>query len=142
LPEHPWGDIARYGQLAARGYLSLVRGDTTDAIRRFTTLPDSLCPICFYERLDLAALYSARHQDREADALVERHLADAFGNPTTVLWRLLRARTEERLGRAADAVRDYGYVAAVWLHADPVLQPYVGEATAGLRRLSREAPHP
>src|SRR2546422_653645 len=36
----------RYSAAAARGYLALARGDTSDALNRFLALPDSLCPFC------------------------------------------------------------------------------------------------
>ena len=137
LPEAAWSDLAKYGVASAQAYLTLVRGDTTKAIRLFETLPDTLFPVTYAERLKLAALYSARHEDQKAEALLERRLAD-FPAPAQVLWRLLHARTEERLGRKDDARRDFGYVANVWAHADPDLSGYVREAKAGLARLSGE----
>ena len=137
-PERRWRDLARYGVPAARAYLMLVRGDTADAIRRLAALPDSLCPICTYERLMLASLYSARRDDRDAAALLDHELSTGIGDPAQVLWALLRARTEERLGRRSEALRDYGYVTNLWQHADPELQSYVAEARAGLARLSGE----
>lgn len=140
LPGTLWRDLARYADASAHAYLALMRQDTASAIRLFAALPDSLFPLAYVERLTLAALYSARHDDQKAETLLQRALTD-FPTPAQVLWRLLQARTEERLGRRADALRDYGYVANFWAHADHDLSSYVSEARAGLARLSAE-PHP
>jgi len=56
--------------------------------------------------------------------------------PTQVLWILERARVHHRLGNADQALRDYRYVAAIWRHADSVLQPYVEEARTAAAQLA------
>ena len=61
---------------AALAYLALVRRDTATAVRRFEELPDSLCPICYFERLTLAQLLSARHDDQKAAKLLDRWLIE------------------------------------------------------------------
>jgi hypothetical protein len=43
------------------------------------------------------------------------------------------------MGRAEDAARDYGWVAGIWRHADPELQPYVAEPRAAVARLTTES---
>lgn len=58
--------------------------------------------------------------------------------PSEVIWTLERARVAERLGDREKAARDYQYVADVWRHADPELQPYVTEAREGLTRVAGE----
>jgi hypothetical protein len=58
--------------------------------------------------------------------------------PSEVLWTLERARVAERLSDREKAARDYQYVADVWRHADPELQPYVTEAKEALARLAGE----
>jgi hypothetical protein len=58
--------------------------------------------------------------------------------PSEVLWTLERARVAERLGDREKAARDYQYVANVWRHADPELQPYVTEAREALTRVVGE----
>ncbi len=123
-------DIARYVSNAAVAYLTLMRRDTAAALRRFEALPDSLCPLCYYSRLTLAQLLSARHEDQKAASLMDRWLTE-LKVPSTVLWRLEHGRVAERLGRREEAIRDYQYVADVWRHADPVLEPYVEEAREG-----------
>jgi len=55
-----------------------------------------------------------------------------------VIWTLERARVNERLGNTEKAVESYAFVAAIWRHADPELQPYVEEARAGIARLTGE----
>ena len=138
LPGDQWRDLARYGVASTRAYLTLLRRDTVTAMRLFASLPDSLFPLAYTERLTLAALYSARHEDQKAEGLLERLLTD-IPTPAQVVWRLLHARTEERLGRRDDARRDYRYVANMWAHADPDLRSYLTEARAGLARLSGES---
>jgi hypothetical protein len=54
------------------------------------------------------------------------------------LWRLEQARVRERVGRRAEAARDFGYVVDLWRNADEELQPYVAEARAALARLNAE----
>ena len=130
----------RYSAAAARGYLALARGDTSDALNRFLALPDSLCPFCDDQRLISAQLLEARGREREAASSLDReigHSPPSFWEP---FWALERARVNERLGNRAKALAGYSFVAAVWMHADPELQPYVAEAHAGLKRLSGEPP--
>ena len=42
------------------------------------------------------------------------------------------------MGNREKAVHGYQYVADVWRHADPELQPYVTEAREGLGRMTSE----
>jgi serine/threonine-protein kinase len=135
LPAHR--SRAAYASEAARAYLALLGGDTTDAIRRLEALPDSLCPFCYFERLTLAQLLSARREDRKALRLMDGSLMDLLV-PSEILWTLERARVAERLGERETAARDYQYVVGVWRHADDQLQPYVAEAREGLLRVAGE----
>ena len=64
-------DIAAYTHDAALAYLDLVRRDTAAAIRRLEALPDSLCVVCYLERLTLVQLLSARHDDEKATRLLD-----------------------------------------------------------------------
>ena len=66
------------------------------------------------------------------------HDFTAYFHPGEVLWRLERARVNERLGNLDKALPEYRFVADVWRHADPELQPYVEEAKAALKRLAAE----
>ncbi|MGH7580961.1 MAG: hypothetical protein ACREM9_12355, partial [Gemmatimonadales bacterium] len=129
--------IAAYTDQAALAYLDLVRRDTASAVRRLEALPDSLCPVCYLEQLTRAQLLSARHDDAEAAALLDRSLT-GLAVPSVTIWSLERARVAERLGDREKAAREYQYVADVWRHADPGLQPYVAEAKEGLARLAGE----
>jgi eukaryotic-like serine/threonine-protein kinase len=131
-------DIAAYAHAAALAYLDLVRRDTAGAVRRLESLPDSLCPLCYFERLTLAQLLSARHEDEKAARLLDRWLTE-LTTPSQVLWTLERARVAERLGDRAKASRDYQYVTDAWRHAEPQLQPYVTEAKDALVRLTGES---
>jgi serine/threonine-protein kinase len=128
---------ALYASLAASAYLTLLRGDTTAAIRQLEALPDSLCPFCYFQRLTLAQLLSSSGEDRKALQLMDAGLMDIL-TPSEVLWTLERARVAERLGERETAARDYQYVADIWRKADPQLQPYVEEAREGLVRVTGE----
>jgi tetratricopeptide (TPR) repeat protein len=130
-------NLATYTSGAALAYLALVRHDTATAVRRLEALPDSLCPVCYFERLTLAQLLSARHEDRKVATLLDRALTELLV-PSQVLWTLERARVSERLGEREKALHAYQYVADVWRHADPELQPYVTEAREGLSRMTTE----
>ena len=129
--------IARYTADAARAYLALLRHDTATAVRRLEALPDSLCPLCYLQRMTLGQLLAAGGDDRKAAALLDRWLID-LTLPSSVIWALERARVAERLGERDKAIRGYQYVADLWRHADPELQPYVTEAREGLARLTSE----
>ncbi len=129
--------IYRYGADAARGYLSLARGDTVRALARFEAVPDSLCPWCTVVPLTRAQLVATAGKEREAHALLKRELFAPF-EVTNVLWALERGRVSERLGDRATAADAYRFVADVWRNADPELRPMVKEAQAGLRRIGRE----
>jgi eukaryotic-like serine/threonine-protein kinase len=129
--------IARYAADAARAYLALLRHDTATAVRRLEALPDSLCPLCYQQRITLGQLLASGRDDRRAAALLDRWLVD-LTVPSAVIWALERARVAERLGERDTAVRGYQYVADVWRHADPELQTYVTEAKQGLARLTGE----
>jgi serine/threonine-protein kinase len=130
-------NLAAYTSQAALGYLALLRHDTATAIRRLEALPDSLCPLCYFPLLTRAQLLSATHEDRKAAVVLDRWMT-ILTLPSEVLWTLERARVAERLGEREKASHDYQYVADIWRHADPELQPYVTEAREGLRRMTAE----
>ncbi|HEX5576408.1 MAG TPA: hypothetical protein VFX42_11080, partial [Gemmatimonadales bacterium] len=130
-------NIGLYTSAAAQAYLALVRGDTAGALRRFEATPDSLCAYCYLAKLTRAQLLSATRQDSKADRLLEGWLLLPSW-PSEVLWTMERGRVAERLGERAKAAESYQYVADVWRHADPELQPYVAEAKQGLERITGE----
>jgi serine/threonine-protein kinase len=125
---------------AARAYLILARGDTTEGLRMLAALPDSLCALsdCFFEKFTLAGLIAARGQGRDAAAIYDRWLRARDWSPLFVLGRLNRARLAERLGDRARAVGLYQYVVDAWRHADPELRTHVAAAQDGLERLVGE----
>ena len=128
--------IARYSAAAASAYLALARGDTVESLRRFATMPDSLCELCSMPRLMQAKLLASTGRPREAAAiLVDR--PTLLPSAIDVLWALERGRIAERLGDAATARQSYGLVVGAWREADVDLAPVVGEAQAALRRLRR-----
>jgi serine/threonine-protein kinase len=125
----------RYLYAAAGAYLALVRGDTAGAVRRLQALPATAGQV-WSERLLLARLLAALRRDREALAVLDREFPWAVPVPSHVWWALERARLAERLREPEKARRWFSYVAKVWRHGDPELQPYVDEAHAALARLS------
>jgi len=129
--------IVRYAAEAAPAYLALVRHDTAAAVRILESLPDSLCALCYLQRMTLAQLLAARQEDQRAATLLDQWLVDRT-LPSAVLWTLERGRVAERMGKREKAAQSYQYVANVWRHADPELQPYVAEAREGLARMTSE----
>jgi hypothetical protein len=130
---HPW---LRYGAAAAEAYAALARRDTADALNRFTSLPDTVCP-CVYDQIVTAQLLLQQGREKEAAAVFEGQYP-TFMAPGYGLWRLQRGRVMERLGRRDEALEDYQFTASVWRHGDPELQRYVTEAREALARLTRE----
>ncbi len=119
---------ARYGVAATEAHLALARRDTTEAVRRFGALPDSVCP-CLPDRILTARLLTANGQAEQARAILER-IWPVNWDPSAELLVLERARVADRLGRREQAAGLYRYVADLWRNADPELQPYVAEARA------------
>lgn len=131
-----------YEAALLRAHLPLARGDTAETLRLFALLPDTLCPYCGpHAPLTRVQLLSALRRDREAAVLLE-HLPHRHGandlNVSDVFWALERGRVHDRLGNRGQAIAAYRFVAEVWRHADPELQPIVQEARGALRRLGAE----
>jgi hypothetical protein len=83
-----------------------------------------------------ARLLTVNGQPEQARALLER-IWPVNWDPSAGMLVLERARVADRLGQREQAAELYRYVADLWRNADPELQPYVVEARARLRRLSR-----
>jgi hypothetical protein len=129
----PW---AEFGRAVSRAYLSLVRGDSADALRRFNSLPDTLCFRCFDHKLTRLLLRSARGEHRAV--LEELGPWTLFPTSAYVVGRLEQARVAVRRGERERAARDYQFVIDAWRNADPELQPYVAEARSALQGLTQE----
>jgi serine/threonine-protein kinase len=132
----PEWDVAR-----ARAYLSLARGDTTDAIRRFVPVIESQCPGCSFSRtyVDIftaAPLIASRGMYQRAATWLDFDNTTVLRPVFDVWFALARGRIAERLGKREKAAAEYRFVAASWRDADPQLQPYVNEARAALQRLA------
>jgi hypothetical protein len=97
-------------------------------------LADSVCGLvsCYAQKLTEARLLQAAGEDRRAIELLDRW-TDL--EPLAVLER---ARLAERLADRKKAIKSYQFVADVWRHADPELQPHVVEARKGVERLTGE----
>ena len=133
-------ELIGYMVKSTNAFLTLARGDTTSALARFQTLPDSACfTYCALDVLQRVQLLEARGRHQEALASLERSGASLLpALPSDVVRTLVRGRLRERLGQREEAVADFNYVVDVWARADSVLQPYVTEARAGLSRLGAE----
>jgi serine/threonine-protein kinase len=134
---------AEYVTSSAEGFLALARADTARAIEIFRTLPDSLCVVspCVQEKVMLARLLAARGDYHDAADVLDRwgHGNFVEAPPVSIIpIALERGHVAEHLADTTTAVGQYRFVEEMWQHADPELQPYVREATAGLRRLSRD----
>jgi tetratricopeptide (TPR) repeat protein/tRNA A-37 threonylcarbamoyl transferase component Bud32 len=133
--------LALAAGLNASAYLALARRDTASALRTFETLTDTIfpdLPVGGYTVgvLDRARLLARRGALDEASRLYQRVLvmADSPG-PARVVMRLELGELAERQGRRDEALESYRFVTAIWHSADPVLQPYIARARAGLGRL-------
>jgi hypothetical protein len=89
-------------------------------------------------RFTRANLLVAAGRDAEAAKQLENPFLIGFPVALDVLRMMQRGRVAERLGRREVAAESYPWVADVWHHADPELQPVVDEARAGLERLTAE----
>jgi serine/threonine-protein kinase len=76
-------------------------------------------------------------EDFEPDRLATNRWDPRWGMLGRV--RLLRGMAFEKLGRSADAEREYRRVLEQWKEADPALGPYREEAVRGLARVKGEA---
>ena len=120
-------------------YLALARHDTTAAVARFLALPDSIGGPVWFERLTLARLLAARGRERQGLAVLDGEFPFPLRTASTGIWALERARLAEKVGQREKARYWYGYVANLWRHADPELQPSVVEAREALRRMTAES---
>ena len=139
-PQTPGGGLRdRLLGATAAGYLALARGDSTDAVRRLESIPDTLCLAanCFFVKLTLARLLAAQGEYRRADDLLDRWRW-ATDSPLFVIATLELGRVAERLSQRGKVIGSYRFVSEVWQRADPELQPYVTESRAALARLTKE----
>jgi hypothetical protein len=127
--------VVAYDTAAALAYLALARGDSSEALRRFSALPDTVCITCYPDRLTRARLETAAGRHREALRHLEERLL-GWESPFDVLFALERGRVAERLGEAALARKSYQFVVDAWQFGDPEVQPYVAESRRALARLA------
>jgi eukaryotic-like serine/threonine-protein kinase len=124
---------ALYDTAAARAYLALARRDTTDALRRFAALPDTLCHGgCALDAITYGELLTSRGQAAAADALLDRRYKPQLTTASNVLVDLALARAAARAADVRTARDAYERVADAWANADPELQPVVSEARAAI----------
>jgi hypothetical protein len=120
-----------------QAFVSLARRDSSTALAQFLALPDTLYDESVV-RFTRANLLVAAGRDAEAAKQLENPFVIGFPVALDVLRMMQRGRVAERLGRREVAVESYQWVADMWHHADPELQPVVDEARAALERLTAE----
>jgi serine/threonine-protein kinase len=123
-----------------RAYLALAKGDTSEAIRRFVPVIDSLCYGCgwtatFQDIFTATPLLLARGRYREAARWLDYYPISVPHPAFEVMFALWRGQAAEHLGQLQKAASAYRFIARAWVHGDPQLQPYVSEAVAGLQRV-------
>ena len=132
--------------LNASAYLALARRDTAERASGVHNTHGYNLPWVFVRRytmglLERARLLAATGAVDEARRVYQRVLVTAHSpGPTRVLMRLELGELAERQGARELALECYRFVAAIWHSADPVLQPYVARARAGLARLEPQPP--
>ena len=135
--------MLRASASAGHAYLALARQDTAAAIKYLMTTTDTL-HTCWYEnRVALAQLLVATRRYAEANERLARRwpgTTSCYNGVDDIIWTMERARVFDKLGRSADAIENYEFVAAAWRTADPELQPWVQEARLAAKRL-RGQPH-
>ena len=82
--------------------MSLARRDTSDAMARFSKLPDTLCIACYMDRLYAARLLAARGKLNEANQLLTQRL-NSLITPAEVMIALERGRVATRLQPTCDS---------------------------------------
>jgi tetratricopeptide (TPR) repeat protein/TolB-like protein len=126
-----------YDTAVARAYLYLAQHDTAAAMRRFATLPDTLCGgRCELDTVTWGDLLTTHGHAPEADSLLQRGAITPYFDFPKLLRTLALARAAERAGDKKTAIDAYARIEDTWAHADAELQPAVKEARAALTRLS------
>ncbi|HKY96772.1 MAG TPA: protein kinase [Gemmatimonadaceae bacterium] len=125
---------AQYKAMSARAYLSLARGDTSSALKQFSTLPDTLCIACYIDRVTAAQLLIKAGKDDDAYRLLSQRL-NTLISPIEILVAAMRAPLEAKMGRNRDAYYSYKRVADAWTQGDPVIQQYVEDARREMARI-------
>jgi serine/threonine-protein kinase len=128
---------ARYRAASGDAYLSLAKGDSSDALNRLLQLPDTLCIACYTDRLNAARLLASRGRLKEADSLLSQRL-NTLLTPTEILIALERGRVEEKMGKKSQALSAYRLVVSAWAAGDQEVQPMVDESRRAIARLQRK----
>ena len=128
---------AVYTGASARAHLALARRDTTDALRRFRALADTLCIECFLrDQWTTAQLLAARDSVDAAYRILSAWPGEDM--VAREVWMTLdRARVAERLGYRDEAIAGYRLVIAALGRGDEGVRPYVQAAREGLSRLTK-----
>ena len=128
--------VSDYDSHAAQAYMFLARHDTTNAIKAFALLSDTLCLRCDQDHLTAARLLAKRRDYGAADKLLRQRLYSLV-SPAEIVIALERGRVAEAAGRRDVAVSSYSQVVRAWARGDPELQGFVRDARERILRLGR-----
>jgi len=127
---------------AARGAVSMARGDGAEALDEFRQFDEgSACRICALP--SMARAYDMLGEADSAIAVYRRYTEGGFRGlfvdnaALTVAYRRLGELYEDR-GDTRAALESYGKFVDLWRDADPELQPQVTEIKQRMARLSGE----
>ena len=123
-----------YDSQAANAYLFLARRDTTNAVKAFALLSDTLCLRCDQDHLTTARLLARVREFGAADKILRQRLYSLV-TPAEIVIALERGRVAEAAGKRDVALRSYRLVIKAWARGDPEVQGLVQDAQAGVRRL-------
>ncbi len=111
-----------YVHLAALAHLELARGEQARGLELLTSLPDSFCSGCVFDRLTRARLLAATGRLSEAAAILAaapRPLEWYHPNPAAdALWMIERARIARLMGDSVRAENELRFVDALWRQGD------------------------
>jgi hypothetical protein len=133
-------DPVRGLMMAGDGWAQLLQGDSTGGIRRMRAgldLSGASAEESAYPRFQFALALSARPETRVEGIHWLRYGFDAqpLYKPLTLL---ALGHAYESAGQRDSAAQFYRRFLGLWDKADPLLQPRVEEARAGLQAVTRE----
>jgi len=123
-----------YDSQAAQAYMFLARRDTTNAVKAFALLSDTLCLRCDQDHLTTARLLRKGRDFGAADKILRQRLYSLV-TPAEIVIALERGKVAEAAGQRDVALRSYRLVIRAWARGDPEVQGLVQDAQAGIRRL-------
>jgi hypothetical protein len=142
VPANLRGGTLESARHAIRAMIALAEDRPDDALAEFRLVDQPGCPTCFNPFIGLAHDRAGRPDS--AIAVWERYLETPQLARVLVDWSWLGriyfrlGQLHENRGDRARAVEYYRLLVDLWETADPILQPTVSEARAGIARLAAD----